>query len=221
MTPRYVAVPGTWAWRERDDPLAWFNDPESAFARKMAALGVVPLRPRDPFLWTTRVNGHQFWRRWLAPFIPDRWERGDHVDWDVSGRQLRFYREVDAADDGSVAYVAHSHGGQVAAYAAARGLRMRVLFTVATPVRADMAAVYEAARSRVDLWVHLYDPTGADRTQIEGELGDGRVSIMRTMPAAPNVINVAVRGMAHSRALVDPAMLRVWDEQADRLRGRF
>lgn len=218
MTP-YIAVPGTWGWRDRDRPDAWFRA-GSPFACEVAALGLVPLRA-DPFLWTTRVNGTEGWRRWFAWVIPASWERGDHLDWLACAEALRWYDEVNGHR--AVVVIAHSHGGQGAAYAIARGwLRPRLFMTVSTPPRADMDDVYVAVRMELDRhggrWRHVHAAT-LDFWQRAGVGGDGRITLgsVGAMPVGTAHDNYPVPGAGHTRVLHDPAFARRWLVDTGRL----
>lgn len=201
----YVAVPGTWAWRDRRDPTAWFQ-PTSAFASMMRTLGYEPLRSR-PFQWTTRINGNEFWRRWLAPIVPCSWERGDTMDWEAAAPALVDYCEKNAGPD---VVIAHSHAGQVVAYAAAEySLRVPRVITVSTPPREDMAAAYFSL-ARSTSWRHLYDGR-RDLIGGLGMFGDGALFGPRTMNYA--LENVALEGVSHTGILNDPAQLHLWAEK--------
>lgn len=200
----YVAVPGTWAWRERHEPDAWFQS-TSAFAVAMREQGLTPLRPERPFMWTTRINGDGLWRRWLAPIIPRSWERGDTKDWESAAPALVDYCELGNGPD---VIIAHSHAGQVLALAAARyGLRCPLVVTVSTPVRDDLEREYFALRRAADTWRHLYD-SKADWIAVLGGAGDGHMGLTRAMPQAHE--NVGVRGVSHTGVLTDPKVLPKW-----------
>lgn len=201
VTPRtYVAVPGTWGWRDRDTPNAWFQA-SSPFAQQIAAGGYTPLRPW-PFLWTTRINGSDGWRRWLTWVLPRSWETSDHLDWQAGGEALFSYCEAERWPD---CVIAHSHGGQVVAYACAqRGLKIPLLITVSTPVRSDLRLEYAKARLNVGRWIHIFD-TDADPMAWAGQFGDGSVSFSRLMPEAENY---GIKGVGHTGALNDPRVVQ-------------
>jgi hypothetical protein len=200
----YVAVPGTWGWRDKGKPDAWFQ-PTSEFAKAMARAGIVPLRER-PFLWTTRINGTEWWRRWFSWIVPKGFETGDMLDWEAAAEALRWYCEAEGTPD---VVIAHSHAGQVATMAAADGLKIPLLITVCTPVRADLSVVYERARANVGTWRHLY-AEGGDPIQWWGSFGDGEVAATRLMRWAHE--NHGVPGTDHSRLLNDPRLIREWTE---------
>lgn len=206
---RYVAIPGTWGWRDRDDDRAWFRE-GSPFDREARRAGLYPLRPY-PFLWTTRVNGIEWWRRWLAVVLPERWETGDHVDWQAGAHALRTYCE--AEDFCADVMIAHSHGGQVLAYAVAAGwIRPQLIVTVSTPPRRDMRRLYVNARMGLDRhggrWRHVY-ATGGDWWQRLGVSGDGGLNFggVGPMPAAHE--NYPLDGAGHTRALNDAEFTRL------------
>lgn len=200
---RYVAVPGTWAWRDRDRADAWFNA-SSPFAAVLETINLAPLRP-DAFLWTTRLNGTDGWRRWLRRWIPRDWENSDHLDWQQGAHALRWYCEVEGGNPDVL--IAHSHGGQVAAYAIAAGwIRPRLLVTVSTPPRADMTPFYELV-ARATTWRHVY-ATDGDLIQWGGNAGDGRFDMVRRGEMPEASLNVGVPGAGHATVLHDPRFVR-------------
>lgn len=173
----------------------------------MAGAGFQPLR-QVPFLWTTRVNGSDGWRRWFSWVIPREWERGDHLDWQAAAKSLTWYCEAECKPD---AIIAHSHAGQVVAYACANeGLTVPLLITVSTPVRADMDVEYQATRKAVGTWRHLYDPS-TDPIQWAGGFGDGSIHPTRLMRWAHE--NYAVDGAGHAGALHDPRFAQEWQAE--------
>ncbi len=105
--------------------------------------------------------------------------------------------------------IAHSHGGQVALYAAAKGLRIPALVTVGTPVRADMQPIAEAALPQIGKWLHISDARWDWWGQI-GAFGDGAISLTRTMPF-PSCVNAQLRGIAHTKVLNDPSKFPLWE----------
>ncbi|MEK6591549.1 MAG: hypothetical protein AABZ67_00570 [Pseudomonadota bacterium] len=117
--------------------------------------GYQPLDDSDPFYWSTALDG------------VDR----NNFHWDAAGRALAWYAALKCPGR-MVSLIAHSHGGQVAAYAARFGLRIDTVVTVATPVRADMGDEYRALRDRSLRWVHIYtDEEKGTPWQRLGELG--------------------------------------------------
>ena len=169
----YIPVAGTLSRREfrRDD---WYRT-GSLFDRKMVEHGYTrvdqnhdPNVPDDGF-WSGDVEGlllhgiFGFWRK-------------KHHDWWEGGRELaRFLRKRygELKDAKAVLLVAHSHGGQVVAYAlqALKGQEMNLdnfcVITVDMPVRSGrllgiiprgMDKTYEnAARVVGCRWIHLYN----------------------------------------------------------------
>ena len=202
----YVAIPGTWGWADRHDPDAWFQT-TSAFAAAMRALGYVPLRP-TPFMWTTRINGDAAWRRLLAPILPKALESGDTKDWESAADNLVYYCEAATEPD---VIIAHSHAGQILAYAARRhGLTVPLAITVSTPVRNDMKAEYFALHRAAGTWRHLYDAR-SDWIAWMGMFGDGSLLGARSMPYAHE--NIELDGVHHSGILSDPDKLGLWDTE--------
>ena len=178
---RTVLAAGTWGGYELE---SWWR-PGSPFVQEAERNGVRLLAPDDPFHWSTRLDG----------LI------GGNAEWDLSGEVLKWYCHAKAPGE-TVNLIAHSHGGQVAAYAAARGLKIGTLVTVATPVRKDMEGVYARAMENLERWVHIHTDR-RDRWQWLGAMGDGLLGVRRGMPAPAE--NVLEPGRDHA-SLLAPAL---------------
>lgn len=166
----------------RLEALPWWH-PQSPFGRAAVAAGLVLVDDKEPFLWCTEVEG----------------VFGDNAVWYAGGAALRYFAQ--AKHPAPVSILAHSHGGQVALYAAAQGLAVQTLVTIGTPVRGDMEATATRARRNIRRWLHLY--SDADGWQALGEFGDGRLGIYRSMPLA--TVNILEPGVGHTD-LLDPAL---------------
>lgn len=155
---RVVLVPGTFANTGRGKIQdAWWV-PGSDFYKAAAQHGIVCLS----FAWKTSLDG----------------VFGANTGWEEAAEEL--YNKVRGLQP--VNLYAHSHGGNVAIYAAALyELRIHILVTMATPRRADVP--YDIARPFIQDWTHIY---GGERdwTQLAGEFGDGRIGWHRDMPLA-------------------------------------
>ena len=201
IAPRpYVVVPGTWAYADLDNPRAWWQRGSAWSAFLAAAGGLYAMRPLDPFLWSTDLEGFPWpWRRRAL----------DRNEWDAGGRSLRYYLEAVAPADRTV--ITHSHGAQVAAYAAAGGLSIARLITVAAPVRGDVDPVWRAARPNIGDWLNIY--LEGDAIQIGGAFGDRVIRWARAMKY-PGVVNHGVPGVrGHSALFEDPACFELWRSQ--------
>jgi hypothetical protein len=206
----YTPVMGTGAYHRRQDASQWFLL-KSPFERFLASHGVEQLEPGDPFIWSTDVNGVKGWLRWFG----NESAAGDHQDWHAGGLALKWRMQTYPRQHRTM--IAHSHGGQLAAYAAAEGLQIPVLVTVATPVRRDMSHVWKRARPNIGCHLHLYAP-GGDWIQILGQWGDGLWSSGRKLAFTDADgrerwgahLNHAVPLMQHSRILSDPTCFAWW-----------
>lgn len=207
-----VLVQGTdsWTGTETDIGEWWSHGPFIAFLR---AHGFEPYRADDPFFWSTDLNGHKGWRRWFTRLFHSK-RTADHRDWQAGGRALRDHIAPLAFE--GLNFIAHSHGLQVLAYAAlqaktlGRPLRLRRVVTVGSPIRlGDMAAAYLALREASEYWLHIYD--NEDEIQEAGELGDGRVGVMRACPWAH--LNVMVPDIEHSRILRETGPMQLWQTE--------
>ena len=196
-----LPIAGTWGWKGdlRDYRSEWWH-PESPFMTFLAEQGVVHLCPTDPFIWSTHVNGALFWAK-------------NHTDWQAGGAALCYYLGSshygpDCTTVKQRRIIAHSHAGQLVAYAAAfRQLQIDVLITVGSPVRADMLPIYRAARPQIRRWLHI-SSDWSDRMQWYGEWFDGRVGVARRQPFAD--VNDNLRQIGHSKILRDPACFEYW-----------
>lgn len=192
------------------DPAHWWH-PFSQWWTYIKSLGFVPFRQQD-FVWTGALDGLSFRAAW-------NWIRGQqaetkHIQWRAGGDALNDYIGVglyfsDRFSDKFIV-VAHSHGGQVALYCAARSRYLPILITVATPNRFDMHAIAAQARPRIGFWIHLYDPDW-DKIGQEGSLGDGEISFDRTWKGYADV-SLPVADISHSDLLRNPAKYHLWQD---------
>lgn len=150
----YVPVAGTWAEKDTET-LQWY-EAGSPFAVWMARRG-----------WTRKATEFGFWSTALGGTL---WCGGDHLAWQFGGRVLRSFLGDLPWEHRNV--VAHSHGGQIVAYALADGLPIRSLVTISTPVRRDMDPVWAASLDvRQGRHVALYATGWGDRIRWLGQRG--------------------------------------------------
>lgn len=201
----YLPVAGTHGWRG-DAKGRWWSD-DGAFGLFLAAHEFRHLGGPRPFVWTTDVNGHKPWRRWLGTGNP-------HLDWDCAGENLRNYVRPyrDATDQytplGDRRLIVHSHGLQPVLYACAKyDLKIHRLVSVMSPVRDDMMELAQDARRNIGGWMHLHTDS-TDRWQLLGQVGDGALRITRRHSCAD--FNVQVKGVGHTGLLEDPTLFKLW-----------
>jgi hypothetical protein len=175
-------APGTWS---ATDPL---YAPDSLWCRWLETQGITV----RVLTWTTALGG----------FGPSR-----HDTWDRAAT----YWAAGQAKDPVDAWLVHSHAGQPAAMAVARGAVVPLLVTVCTPVRHDLQPIYQAARVHLDAqggtWRHLF---GGARRDVWGQFGalfDGGLSVNRAMAQAHANVYCPARGHAVGEWF-DPA---TWD----------
>src|SRR3954470_6214247 len=139
MAVRYLPVQGTEGWQVDDPdprhPRNWWRK-DSLLVDELAQYGLQLLDAEDPFVWSTDLDGARFWERW--PWFRSR---KDKRDWLAGGEALRSHappRFPLSSPRSPLVLVTHSHGIQVAHYAAAEGLRIDYLLDIAGPVRADV-----------------------------------------------------------------------------------
>lgn len=213
-----VAVYGTFGgdWGESTDPCVdeshWWHYAEadgrdSAWWQYMRTLGFAPLRADTGFAWSGDLNGLEA----LDVLNPLTWFRPRRrlTDWQAGGRALVYYVAPQVETTPTWVAVAHSHGGQVALYAAAMGLRIPLLVTIATPHRADLKKVTERALKNIGYWIHVCD-NETDHTGLAGQFGDGAVATDRRQPLAN--VNVQLRAIDHSRLLRDAGEFHLWGD---------
>lgn len=207
MNPVLVAGTGS-EWRGDRD---WYY-PGHPFGQMLSEQGCAPrfdesAFPRlEPFVWSTDIAG--------IPLLTS------HRVWQTGAAALAYFiRSEQRLRSWDTALIVHSHGLQVAAYAALdRGLKVQTLVSVGSPLRADMSEGYDALRRNTKYWLHLHSDK-SDRWQWYGALFDGHFGIVRQTPLADR--NDGVPGVGHSNLLRDPATYHHWVERGwlDRLRG--
>ncbi len=205
---RFLPVAGTHGWRGQPTG-GWWQWP-SPWLSYMHRHGCTPFNRQRPFVWSTQLQGHRIWRRWLG--LQDR-----HLAWECAADNLYAYlvppvhggscSGVHASAD-ETRIVCHSHGLQVVLFAAAMGLRIKTLISVGSPVRADMLGVAEVARPRIGHWLHLHSDT-SDTWQVLGGIGDGVFGIVRAHPLADE--NRAVPHVGHTGVLTDEDAFSLWE----------
>lgn len=184
-----ILIPGTWG-----DSDAWWRQGSPFWTAALEA-GVTLQNGDDPYNWTTEVDGLL----------------GRNRDWETAGDALRWY--VAARGEETVNVIAHSHGGQVALYAAAGGLSINTLVTVATPVRADMEPVIAKARVNLPRWIHLRSDN-SDWFQWFGEILDGRLAWPGSVRDFPLADKTVIEGGVGHSGLLDPetwTKLKRWE----------
>ena len=218
MTKKYIlTIAGTHDWDDSDADRWWKAG--SAFHAAAVSADLEFLLQYDPFIWSTELDGlarmqraAQFWK-WFKKQKPPV-----HRDWVSGGRGVRLVYENAVTVDvekllsamptrmrliyPKVRIIAHSHGGQVALYAAAQGLHIDRLITVGTPVRADMQKCLELARPNIDKWLAIKD-ADTDKMAFGGQFGDGALNFGRRKwdtEYGPDIIS-AHGNIGHSKVL--------------------
>lgn len=193
----YVPVAGTWASR-RTGEWSEVSSPFSGFLQQHGCANLCA-KADVPFEWTTNLD-----------LFPPR-----HDDWKAGGAALFYFivpplhPEFRVPPEETVV-ITHSHGLQVALYAAAMGLKIDRLIDVAGPVRKDMMDVAKTARPNIRRWLHLHSDF-SDRMQWLGELFDGHFGIVREHPLADE--NDGVRKVGHGGLLRDPNDFHFWGDR--------
>lgn len=221
----FIAIGGTWAWN--GSSVGQWYDPTSPWSANMRGRGFehhhLLAGAKRPFVWTTDLEGNQFWRRLVG-------RQPDLTEWQAAGENLFAYCVPPIAPQTQIKpcdlhIIAHSHAAQVVAFAAADGLKINTLVTVGSPVRADLAEVYRRAKANIGFWWHFHSD-GSDRFQWLGEIGDSWWSVL-TRPLHPTRINpyadqnVGLPGVGHSQILNDMTLFdEAWSGPLDLIRSR-
>lgn len=197
----YLPVQGTEGWQVDDPdprhPRNWWRA-GSLLVDELAGCGIQLLDPEDPFVWSTNLDGVHFWERW-----PWFHSRKDKRDWLAGGKALRWYvlgHRPMANPHAPLVLITHSHGVQIAHYAAAEGLRIDYLLDIAGPVRADVLTETAAGLTNIGHWMHVTDGE-FDLVQTLGWIGDGHVGPV-ALPASVEVVRLPE--IDHSELLSNP-----------------
>lgn len=205
MTPT-ILVAGTWAWKD-NGATDWYC-PGHPFGVFLGEHGVkVCYDGAKPFVWSTGLGG--------VPLITGK------TVWPAGGAALAYFQDECKCDAPNA--IVHSHGLQVAAYAAAEhGMRFKTLISVSSPIRNDMAERYAALRKNTGYWLHIHSDA-SDEWQWRGELFDTlnpfKWRVHRTAPLADK--NDFIPKVGHSDVLYDPTKYHYWIERGwlDSLKG--
>lgn len=182
---KFIPVQGTAGWKEHE----WWT-PDSPWTKFMATLGFTIFKPDDPFIWSTNLDIFS-----------------NHRDWEAGGLSLKFYLQSVPYEDRNL--ITHSHGLQVALYAAKHGALIRSLIDIAGPVRKDMDSTALRAVPNIAFWLHVFDKEW-DLVGWLGQLFDGRISLSRKDSFA--TVNKALPRVDHSHLLHDPAFFHHWKD---------
>lgn len=208
----YIPVAGTNGWSDDSEILDDYGRNEvrwwqtSYFYYFMKKNGFDVPNSKDPYVWTTDLQGVSFWRRWSV-FNGKINKIRDHRDWIAGGAALRWYIKSYGLEDTEVSLIAHSHGLQVVAYACDQGIRVKNLISVGSPIRRDMEHLYKCIRNSTIRWLHISDGNN-DRIQLAGQFGDGILS-RRTFNKFAN-FNNPLPNISHTRILSDPNAFHYW-----------
>jgi hypothetical protein len=209
-----VPIAGTESW---GDP--WWQDEQGPWLTCLRRANVLPFRANGrAFRWDTDLDGVGALGsipNLIRGLLRRRQHAVLHRDWQAAGDALGYFLDLAAYSARNI--VAHSHGGQVALYAAAAGTDLRTLVTVGTPVRGDMFDVYAEARKHIGWHLHICDAT-FDLWGTLGQLFDGDVKIDRTwgdsVGGGPGPdLTITMQDIGHSSVLRDPEKVHLWVDQ--------
>lgn len=204
---RVILVAGTWGWNPGSPTVDWWM-PGSPFVAFLKAQGVQPIfgeyvandavsEPR-PFTWSTDLEGID-----------------NTQDWHAAGINLYDYcvppvcpsQRIPVVDTN---LIVHSHGLQVALFAAHAGLKINTLISVGSPIRHDVAKRTPRARMNIARWVHVHSDA-SDTIQLLGSLFDGHLGVVREAALADR--NEMIGGVGHAGLLRDPKLFHFWVER--------
>jgi hypothetical protein len=190
-----IPVAGTWGLNPDQQASAWWRG-DSPWLQFMAGHQIMPVVAADPFIWSTDL-GHNAWRS--------------------GGQALEWYKML-YAPQLPVRVIAHSHGLQVALYAAMLGAQIDTLVSLSSPIRTDMeVTVVDAARPNIRRWLHVraeefdkMDWSGTFFEPIDIDLQHG-LDLHRHIPMRADLIDT-VPGISHSNVIYDPTWFYVWEK---------
>ncbi len=170
-----------------------WHRPGSPLWRALEERGFTPIQ----FLWSGLCGGVP------GPVIvpPSTDEiKGSLELWRSEGEKLAYFCRLMGLERPIL--LTHSHGLAVGVFAAVAGQKFSTFLSLSGPVRADMAFWRSRARPNIDRWVQATDPTGDDRTILEGEAFDGHVGWNLELPEAD--VNLSAPHQGHSGLTTDP-----------------
>lgn len=129
----------------------------------------------------------------------------DRLVWEFGGEVLNSWSIEHGPSPSQLIIIAHSHGGQVAAFALAGGVECHTLITIDTPIRDDMTEVWEAGvENRVE-HNHLFGTGWASRMRIFGQRRFGR-----RMPTSTK--NTGISGGHNGMVTESSKYLAQWED---------
>lgn len=183
-----ILVEGTWGgdWARA----------RSSFSMLLKAHDCMPMRFQG---WSGDVSG-----------VPNFLASKKHSAWIAGGYAFADFIERLDFHDRNV--ICHSHGLNPVIYACARrGVKLRRVVSVCSPVRRDMEPQARALVKHCEQWRHVHSD-GGDWMQFFGEVFDRHWGWTRSwrIRGASNLVNVTIPGIGHSKLLNDPAFLHKW-----------
>ncbi len=190
--PPILLLHGTWSRRA-----AW-HKPGSHLWRALLERDFQPIE----FLWSGLCGGVP-----SPVIVPPSTDdlKGSLELWCCAGEKLALFSQRLGVEAPHV--ISHSHGLQVVSFAASGvgGLclaqRFGTVLSLSGPVREDMTQIRQWARSHIQRWVQVTDPTGGDTTILEGEAFDGHVGWTLELPEADANLHAPHQG--HSGLTTD------------------
>jgi hypothetical protein len=139
-------------------------------------------------------------------------DNGMLLPWLDAGEKLAlFLAQQGLIGDPDLVALSHSHGLQVLTFACVKGAQFKRATSISGPILPRMQRARRYAMARIGTWRQYADPTGTDRTIIEGELAGLDPHVAFDLPEGQTT---DTPGSGHS-GLVNDAALRtqygVWD----------
>ena len=194
--PQVTLIYGTHSW-EKPGKTDWWQK-NSPLVKFLSERGVTLYQPEYPVKWSGDLEGTFFAKG------PD-WVSGAAY---VSCYFDHFFGKVPLEERN---IIAHSHGGQVLAWAAYTGVKFNNVMTFGTPVRKDMEMQYASLRMMCKNWLHVCD-SKSDLMAVWGTLFDGRFKVVHENPYATKNCNLPGK-IRHSDALVSPDHFHYWESE--------
>lgn len=182
----FVPIAGTLGADSQPPERVWWY--RSLWLSFMCGEGFAPIDGADPFYWSTDLTR----RAWVSGGLSLIWYLTAKMD-RFEGQPLRL--------------ITHSHGIQVAAYAAHFGLEIETLIAISPPYRSNLAPQYAALRAQTKHFLTIHAKE-FDEWAISGSWWGG------TIPPYPPVFDADMRdvipGIGHSNVIYDPAFFHLW-----------
>ena len=194
--PEYGCVQGTWGFSLKSAGMFW--QPGSNFNCYMTSKGFELLKPEDPFIWNTNLNG-------LNPFET---REKNHKDWMAGAHAWKWWLADIIRQRRK--FILHSHAFQLFQYYLdmSPDHYIDTWIAVGSPIRGDMMPIIERNRYKYRQGLLITD-THVDWTKYWGEAFAGNRPPEEKLPFKIDKFP----GPQHSYVLNNPDFFHLWEER--------